>query len=411
MGNNRLSVINQMLKDLDQRQADKNSALANNAVLMANNHASKKVIIVSIAVVVLLNIIGLFFWQLYNENQLLKAQQKNNNTPVVSSETQKNAMPTIVQATNAAEPVISVNKATVNPAEFKASASVEKNVETNVKTSIQAIAQHQITPVIINPDSSTSNSTPNITKTNIQNNKINKINNNRPLTSHTGTVDNSKVLVDRVSVDAIENKTAPAIPSNLTISRRKMSPQDLAKQKFSRAKQAFLDNDIMQAELLFEEILLLTPNHKQARKQLAALWFGRQSYQPALNLLSQGIALAPQDSEYRLMQARIYLNQGQGESALQTLVVLADAENIEYQTLLASTAQQQGQFLSAIKAYQQLVHLQANKGRWWLGLAIAFDSNSQFLKAKQAYQTAIAQHNLSTSSAEFAQKRLIELGE
>ena len=110
------------------------------------------------------------------------------------------------------------------------------------------------------------------------------------------------------SAKAIElaNQAQPDLQPSLTISRRKMSPQELAKQKFTQAEQAVLSDNINQAEQLLEEILLLEPNHKAARKQLAALWFGRQSYQAALNLLSQGIALSPQDSEYHLMQARIY---------------------------------------------------------------------------------------------------------
>jgi MSHA biogenesis protein MshN len=396
-----------MLKDLDQRQTDKTSEPISNAVPVASNHTSKKVILVGLMAVVLLNVVGLLFWQLYSENQSLKSLQNDNlkpaflteiknvemkNADIKNTETKENKITTIVYASNVAEPAIKVDQGSVNVPVLKAETTVQKTSQQNNQNVVDRnnnIAASDNRASTNRASTNRTNVTPSLPKNHSSNNKKSD---NQPLR-------NPVVLL----------KDTPA--SSLTISRRKMSPQDLAKQKFARAKQALVDKEITQAERLFEEILLLLPDHKLARKQLAALWFGRQSYQAALNLLSQGIALSPQDSEYRLMQARIYLSQGQGEKALQTLIVLADSANVEYQALLANTAQQQGQLLSAITAYQQLTKLQVNKGRWWLGLAIAFDSNSQFVKAEQAYQTAISHQNLSNSSAEFARKRIIELGE
>jgi MSHA biogenesis protein MshN len=381
-----------MLKDLDQRQTDKTSESINDAVPMANNQSPKKVIFVSLITIIILNIIGLVFWQLYSENQSLKSIRNDNVTPVLptemknaetkKTEIKKNTITTLVH------PLVNVNQSAVNSSVPKAVTTVQKAL---LQSNQDVEDENNITTANTNGSS--------LTKSLPKNNK--------------SSDKESQALTNNVKLDGGDEikSTVSSPPSSLTISRRKMSPQDLAKQKFARAKQAVTDKEVIQAERLFEEILLLLPNHKPARKQLAALWFGRQSYQAALNLLSQGVALAPQDSEYRLMQARIYLSQGQGGRALQTLIVLADSTNVEYQALLANTAQQQGQFLDAISAYQQLTNLQVNKGRWWLGLAIAFDSDGQFLKAEQAYKTAITQQNLSNNSADFARKRIIELGE
>jgi len=359
----------------------------------------QKMVLIALIIIVLLNVIGLFFWQLYSENQSLKTLHNKPSSQVSISEQHVSAAP-----------IKDPNKVATN---IPARDTVKTELSTIQSDEDKTANQRKIDTYVTN---------------NVNDLKSDGANGSRRNNSaliKTGIL-NEKNLIEQDSVEkglnkktqtkearpaVVQTEVLPEIPASLSISRRQMSPQDLAQQKYSRAEQAILDEKIIQAEQLFEEILLLQPNHKAARKQLAALWFGRQSYQPALNLLSQGIALTPQDSEYRLMKARIYLNQGQTERALQTLLVLADYPNIEYQALLANTAQQQGQFVSAIMAYQQLVNLQGIKGRWWLGLAIAFDSNSQFLKAAQAYQMAISQQNLSPSSAEFAQKRLVELGE
>jgi len=389
MGIFRLSVINQMLKDLDQRQDKQVSEQSGIALPLAGNSSSKKIVLITLTIIILLNVTGLFFWQLYSENQSLKALQKKLSSQI--SIPAKHLIAPPIKRSNEIE--ASILEREISKTERAATISEEAKVADKKK---------RLTPVTSNVNDLKSVGT-------------NENSHNDKTLIKSGTIIEKKLAEKNQAKNLIpterQRTVSPKTPTSLSISRRQMSPQDLANQKYSRAEQAILDEEITQAEQLFEEILLLQPSHKAARKQLAALWFGRQSYQPALNLLSQGLALTPQDNEYRLMKARIYLSQEQAERALETLLPLADYPNVEYQALLANTAQQQGQFVSAITAYQQLVNLQSNKGRWWLGLAIAFDSNSQFLKAAQAYQMAIAQQNLSPSSAEFSRKRLIELGE
>jgi len=378
-----------MLKDLDQRQDKQVSEQSGIALPLAGNSSSKKIVLITLTIIILLNVTGLFFWQLYSENQSLKALQKKLSSQI--SIPAKHLIAPPIKRSNEIE--ASILEREISKTERAATISEEAKVADKKK---------RLTPVTSNVNDLKSVGT-------------NENSHNDKTLIKSGTIIEKKLAEKNQAKNLIpterQRTVSPKTPTSLSISRRQMSPQDLANQKYSRAEQAILDEEITQAEQLFEEILLLQPSHKAARKQLAALWFGRQSYQPALNLLSQGLALTPQDNEYRLMKARIYLSQEQAERALETLLPLADYPNVEYQALLANTAQQQGQFVSAITAYQQLVNLQSNKGRWWLGLAIAFDSNSQFLKAAQAYQMAIAQQNLSPSSAEFSRKRLIELGE
>ena len=197
----------------------------------------------------------------------------------------------------------------------------------------------------------------------------------------------------------------------MSVSRRQLTPQELVSQKLAKAEKAVNLNEGTKAEQLFEEILIIEPEQKEARKKLAALWFGRKSYQQALNLLSQGIALDKQDGELRLLKARIHLSQGQHEAAYTTLKPLASFEQEEYQVMLANIAQQIEQYPSAIGAYQVLIKMQPYSGRWHLGLGIVYDKNSQFLLAVNEYALALTKTDLSASSAKFAQQRMQALGE
>ena len=206
----------------------------------------------------------------------------------------------------------------------------------------------------------------------------------------------------------------PVKKSTLTISRKQLPPHELAQQKVQRAEQALVNKNIVKAEHLFEDVLLIVPEHKSARKQLAALWFGRKAYADALNILSQGIALSPNDSEFRLMQARNYIQQNRLDNAFTTLnnmPIVNDVLNVEYQNLRATIAQQLNEFSFAADAYQILINIESSAGRWWLGLGIARDSNSEFTQAIIAYKTALSKTGLSDSAENFARQRIIELGE
>jgi len=158
-------------------------------------------------------------------------------------------------------------------------------------------------------------------------------------------------------------------------------------------------------------VLIINPNDKQARKKLAALWFGRKSYQQATNLLSQGIALDRRDAELRLLKARIHQQQGQYKAAYNTLKPLAQHKKQEYQVMLANVSQRIEQYKSAIQAYKILIDMQAYSGRWHLGLAIVYDKNSQFSLAVTEYMLSLTKADLSIASAEFAQQRIQALGE
>ena len=111
------------------------------------------------------------------------------------------------------------------------------------------------------------------------------------------------------------------------------------------------------------------------------------------------------------MLAKIYLERGFQQQAFATLSEMPEIPNIEFQSLLATTAQSLKQHQHAKHAYLKLIQLQGNQGRWLLGLAISHDSLGQYSQAHFAYNKAIEVGGLSVSAANFAKQRKLELGE
>jgi MSHA biogenesis protein MshN len=386
-----------MLKDLDQRQAEQQGSSDFNAPVSSAS-SNKKTVFISLIVIILLNIVGIFVWQMYVENQTLKMSiSPESNTPQ-NNTTVKKLEQTIAPKNSSPEQILESRDLRNNANDIN---------QDSISNTLNQDDFNQNKPDVSEMIKGTQENT---TSNNILGD--NDIRENVVETTVTSTNDitnnanNQQELVKPIAIDVKR--------STLQISRKKLTPGELAKQKLLRAEQALANNNIAQAETLFEDVLLVIPDHKSARKQLAALWFGREAYSDALNLLSQGINLSPNDSEFRVMKARVYLQQNQVKQAFLTLNAMPrvnDVTSVEYQSLRATTAQQLNEFSFAAEAYQVLVSIEPSASRWWLGLAVAHDSNSEFEQASNAYQTALNRSGLSGSAETFARQRIIELGE
>ncbi len=402
-----MSVINQMLKDLDDRAPDSGSA-AN--LLMASQSNPSYVKLAGIVVLILLcNIVGLYVWFLLDENKELKAEavkmtaEVKNASKAINSDSKLNDTGlnnnvNIAKENRSGNAIVDDN--VVNVATHTSVTQKDISVEQGVSTTepllkTELIATAKITPKI---DKSSQGQLPNTAI----------------------ITENKDIAVAKAKGKGVEGKIEEklsvlerlnASSATMSVSRRQISASELVQQKLTQAEKAISRNDVAKAEKLFEDVLIIDASQVQARKKLAALWFGRQALQEASNLLSQGISLAPQDSELRKMQAKIYLSQSKTSLAYQALRPLASLEDVEYQIQLASIAQQALEHQGAIAAYKLLIKMKPDIGRWNLGLAIVYDQSSQFVLAVTQYQLAISQGDLSPDSVTFAQQRIQALGE
>lgn len=396
-----MSVINQMLKDLEDRQPQHGKA--NNSTYITTNKSPLSLILLIIVILCILNIAGYFIWSLYSENQLLKQDQQSD----ISEKTNSNvAVEKVITKIVSEEPqeVIPTNniEPQVNAKEDSSAKALNKNEHHSTANAASTIESPiEQAPAKIKEQQSTISPIPEIKVVNEKARELKKVQNK----------DSVESFNDPVNDKANQATKTEKKPASLVISRKKMTADELVAQKLEKAQRAINGQKIAEAESLFEEVLLLKPSHQYARKQLAALWYGRKSYQAAINLLQQGIANVSDNAEYRLMQARIYNELGRYQQAFETLSVLPNEANNDYQAMLANTAQQLGKHQEAISAYGYLAKNEPTNARWWLGLAISYDSNSQFSKAIDSYKLAIIKQGLSANTRAFAQQRIIELGE
>lgn len=98
-----------------------------------------------------------------------------------------------------------------------------------------------------------------------------------------------------------------------------------------------------------------------------------------------------QDADLRQIKARWLLATGDEAMAMHTLSSnLPELEvHPDYYALLASYYQQFGYPEKAAEVYSLLVQYDASAAKWWAGLGLALDSSERFADAAQAYRQAL----------------------
>lgn len=115
-----------------------------------------------------------------------------------------------------------------------------------------------------------------------------------------------------------------------------------------------------------------------------------------------------QDADLRQIKARWLLASGDETMALHTLSAnLPELElHPDYYALLASYYQQFGYPEKAAQTYSMLVQYDASAANWWAGLGLALDSTERFVDAAKAYRRALQLPGLNQPVLDFIRTRL-----
>jgi len=230
---------------------------------------------------------------------------------------------------------------------------------------------------------------------------------------------------DRAASDSTEEQPAQEQAAQQQLETADTTPQRKPANEFSIQRSA--PTSTSQSQRLFEQalsdldagnsrrasqslqqVLILDPEHVEAREELAAYYFGRGFISDAMEVLEGGLALVPQANSLRLLQARILERIDQPEQALQA-VQQADIrlpEDADLLILKGALATELEFYSQAADAYQQLVAWRPDQGRWWIGLAISRENLDDKEGALQAYRRALQDGGLNHSTREFVHDRM-----
>lgn len=202
-----------------------------------------------------------------------------------------------------------------------------------------------------------------------------------------------KKIIERPMVLALAENDSKSNSENNIIVRKKLRPLDnnkLAEIAYQQGYDHIARGQQAEAEKKLKHTLELRPNHVKAREMLAVLYLQQERVTDAADLLKQGISESPRYVAFREIYARVLMAQNQLPKAISMLREAAPDLNQypNYHALLAGLYQQNKQHEEAAAIYLNLVKKNPQQSQWWLGMAIAMEKIGKKTEAISAYKKA-----------------------
>lgn len=216
-------------------------------------------------------------------------------------------------------------------------------------------------------------------------------------------------------VSAPVESLAKQVPSALempasspSMVKKAKTPEIRAKVLFKKGKGLLKRGQLPEAMALFEESLSVWPLHHEARETMIWVHMRYRMWLHAEEKLTQAIALFPNETRYVILKARLLIEQKQPEVALSVLSSQTPAlvESTEFYALKAALLQELERPTEAAELYQALTAFNPHQGAWQMGLGLALEQTGRYAAAINAYEAALGSSALSPESEQYVKKRV-----
>ena len=208
-----------------------------------------------------------------------------------------------------------------------------------------------------------------------------------------------------VDSDATQKPAAlPVIERTAALS----SPRERAELEYRKAITAADQGHVLDAETRLSEVLRLDDLHAAARQMLVKLRLDRGKADDAMSLLQAGLVGQPGQLGWAMSLARLQVDRGDLAGAWKTLdySLPAAARNADYLGFAANVLQRLGRTRDAADQYRRAASVSPGDGRWWLGLGLMQEAQGQSTEAREAFTRARACGNLGPDLLALIEQRL-----
>ena len=200
-------------------------------------------------------------------------------------------------------------------------------------------------------------------------------------------------------------------PTRLEKRDRPSTPRERAERAHGQAALWLGKGDAGEAERSLREALREDPSYAPARQAFAGLLAEQGRTEEARQVLLEGLSATPQDTALAVAAARLLAHGGDTAGALR---VLDDAlgggrPGAEFRGLRAAILQKLGRHAEAVEDYQAALRLSPDVGVWWMGLGLSLEAQGQPAEAREAFQRAGLSGTLTPDLIAFVQQKLRRL--
>lgn len=216
-------------------------------------------------------------------------------------------------------------------------------------------------------------------------------------------------LVTKQPVEPVREAPSAKIKKRM----RPQSAEQLAEQQYQKGYAALQRGDRKGAEDAWREALRIDAKHSASRESLSILYLSQSRRIEAAEQLKQGLADDPGNNKLALLYARMQLDAEDMAGAVSTLenAMRMRQQNGDFYAFTAAIYQRQGDFEKSIAAYQAALKQQSTQSVWWMGLGISLEGAGKNKEALTAYQQAAKNGRLSLKLKQYVEARIKALEE
>jgi hypothetical protein len=191
-----------------------------------------------------------------------------------------------------------------------------------------------------------------------------------------------------------------------------LTPMQQAQQAYQVVLSEYQSGQVAQA---FQDLALVVnqfPNYMPARITLIKNALSNGQYTTAKGLLAEGLRQSPHDPALLTLMAQSLYLQGHTQDALAFLQQDSPkmGDYTDYYTLQAALLLKLGKNNAASDLYSQLLMIDSSQANWWLGLGLALEAEGQSSSAISAYQHVLNNPSITPDVRMFVMAKLRQLG-
>ena len=216
---------------------------------------------------------------------------------------------------------------------------------------------------------------------------------------------------ERALQEAASTKAEDTKPIGLTKQINELTPQQRAENEYREAGSLLQSGRQAEATAMLEQAVKLDPRHAGARQMLIGLMLQAKRNDDAMKLAQDGLALDPAQSGLTTILARVQFEQGDLHAALTTMEhgLSYAGTNAEYHAFMAALLIRDKRNKEAIEQYTVALTAQPQNGVWWMGIGMALQADNHLLEAREAYVRAERTDSLTPELRAFVDQRLAQL--
>lgn len=208
-----------------------------------------------------------------------------------------------------------------------------------------------------------------------------------------------------VAQEVAKNVSAKEKPVVKKVAALTLEQRD--QQQFERAKKRIQQGEVQQAINQLSVFLQAFPKAEHSGILLIETLLAQNNLLEAQRLLQQRRQQFVSSPELRRLQGHWLLLNEQPEKTVNLLIADQPAvkQHIAYYELLALAAQRSAQYALSIDVYKALLQHNDQHAPWWLGLAISEDLSMQQADARHHFKRSIDEGGLGPALREYAELR------